>query len=246
MSSIITVYEGNVGINKTNPIYPLDISGSAKVSTIVDISNSTGISNQILISTGSGLSWKSLPTIGGQAYWLFQTTNQLLTNITGAQILFKGTGQPNTLALPQGLYDIEISFAINSMTANSRSMNYYTQILNGTANGAFMYSANYNDVGVVSPLTYYTDVMGGTSDINTSVFLLGGSNAQNSKAFIKGSIYVVPTIPGGTVRITPYIDFMGNSLSVPGPFAIIRNGSYFLAKYISADYSNTAGGGTII
>lgn len=47
----------NVGINKINPIYPLDVSGSAKFSNIVDISNTTGTSGQVLVSTGNGIVW---------------------------------------------------------------------------------------------------------------------------------------------------------------------------------------------
>ena len=46
-----------IGINKVTPNYPLDVSGSAKFTTIVDISNSTGTSGQVLVSTGNGLAW---------------------------------------------------------------------------------------------------------------------------------------------------------------------------------------------
>jgi ribosomal protein S5 len=46
-----------IGINKINPLYNLDVSGTAKFTTIVDISNSTGTSGQVLVSTGSGIAW---------------------------------------------------------------------------------------------------------------------------------------------------------------------------------------------
>jgi ribosomal protein S5 len=47
----------SIGINKINPLYNLDVSGTAKFTTIVDISNSPGTSGQVLVSTGSGIAW---------------------------------------------------------------------------------------------------------------------------------------------------------------------------------------------
>lgn len=55
--NIETIYEGKIGVNNVSPQYPLDVSGSAKFTTIRDISNNTGTSGQILSSTGSGLVW---------------------------------------------------------------------------------------------------------------------------------------------------------------------------------------------
>jgi len=241
-NNIQTIYEGRVGINNNNPIYPLDVSGSVSFNYLVDVSNSTGITNQVLSSTGSSLVWKTIPNLLGQAYWIFQISDISLQPDLNPQTLFRGTGQPNTLSLPQGLYDIEILFAMNGLPG-TKLINYYTQIANGTANGGIMYSGDYGNATTTSNLDNYTVVMGGTTDINTSVVLLNSSTNADAKAFIKGSIYVVPTIPGGTVRITPYVDFNGTAPASP---AVVRNGSYFVAKYISADYSNTAGGGIII
>jgi len=249
MSSIINIFEGRLGINKTNPIYPLDISGSAKVNTIVDISNSTGISEQLLTISNNSLSWRKIPNILGQAYWIFQTTNQFLQNTTNFQPMFAGTGQPNTLDLPKGLYSIEIAFATNGMATNAgftRTINYYTQVTGGTVNGGLMYTADFNDVVLTSTLNSYTVVSGGTSNFTTTVTLLNNSNNAsnaNYKGFIKGHIYVNPTIDGGVVRLTPYFQHAGYAI---GTLATRRNGSYFVAKFISADYSNTAGGGIII
>ena len=50
---------GNVGIGTTTPAYPLDVNGSAKMTTIRDNTNSVGNSGQVLSSTGSALSWVS-------------------------------------------------------------------------------------------------------------------------------------------------------------------------------------------
>ena len=48
---------GNVGIGTSSPAYPLDVNGSAKMTTIRDNTNSVGTSGQVLSSTGSALSW---------------------------------------------------------------------------------------------------------------------------------------------------------------------------------------------
>jgi hypothetical protein len=55
----ITV-SGNVGIGTSSPSYPLDVSGSAKFTTIRDSTNSTGTAGQVLTSTGSALQWDEL------------------------------------------------------------------------------------------------------------------------------------------------------------------------------------------
>jgi hypothetical protein len=56
----MTILEnGNVGIGTNAPAYPLDVSGSAKMTTIRDTANSVGTSGQVLSSTGSALSWIS-------------------------------------------------------------------------------------------------------------------------------------------------------------------------------------------
>jgi hypothetical protein len=51
------INSGNVGIGTTTPAYPLDVSGSAKFTTIRDSANLTGTSGQVLSSTGGALSW---------------------------------------------------------------------------------------------------------------------------------------------------------------------------------------------
>jgi len=48
---------GNVGIGTSSPAYPLDVVGSAKMTTIRDTANSVGTAGQVLSSTGSALSW---------------------------------------------------------------------------------------------------------------------------------------------------------------------------------------------
>ena len=54
----LTILEnGNIGIGTTTPAYPLDVNGSAKMTTIRDNANSVGTSGQVLSSTGSALSW---------------------------------------------------------------------------------------------------------------------------------------------------------------------------------------------
>ena len=63
--NIQTIYEGNIGVNKNNPQYPLDISGSVKFTTIRDTNNNIGSSGQVLSSTGNGLSWIDVSTGGG-------------------------------------------------------------------------------------------------------------------------------------------------------------------------------------
>ena len=48
---------GSIGIGTTTSAYPLDVNGSAKMTTIRDTANSVGTSGQVLSSTGSALSW---------------------------------------------------------------------------------------------------------------------------------------------------------------------------------------------
>ena len=56
-----TQFVNNVGIG-TTPAYPLEVNGSAKVTTLRDTSNSVGTAGQLLSSTGSALQWVAAPT----------------------------------------------------------------------------------------------------------------------------------------------------------------------------------------
>ena len=50
---------GNVGVGTITPAYPLDVNGSAKVTSIRDTANSVGTAGQVLSSTGTALQWLS-------------------------------------------------------------------------------------------------------------------------------------------------------------------------------------------
>jgi hypothetical protein len=71
----MTILEnGNVGIGTSTPAYPLDVSGSAKFTTIRDSANLTGTSGQVLSSTGSALSWIT-PSVSTLMAVLRESTN---------------------------------------------------------------------------------------------------------------------------------------------------------------------------
>jgi hypothetical protein len=52
----------DVGIGTVTPAYRLDVSGSAKFTTIRDTANSVGSAGQLLSSTGAALQWVAAPT----------------------------------------------------------------------------------------------------------------------------------------------------------------------------------------
>ena len=55
----------NVGINKPDPSYNLDISGDLNISGRLLLSSSRGFYGQVLTSTGSGLTWSDISGGGG-------------------------------------------------------------------------------------------------------------------------------------------------------------------------------------
>jgi hypothetical protein len=72
----MTILEnGNFGIGTNAPAYNLDVSGSAKFTTIRDSANLTGTSGQVLSSTGSALSW-----IAPSSLTVGTATNSIITN----------------------------------------------------------------------------------------------------------------------------------------------------------------------
>lgn len=67
--------DGSVGIGTTAPAYPLEVNGSAKITTIRDTANSVGTAGQILSSTGSALAWIAAPSLQMAVIRETQTTN---------------------------------------------------------------------------------------------------------------------------------------------------------------------------
>ena len=61
----------NVGINKTNPAYRLDVGGDINLTGGLYVSGSSGSSGQVLKSTGTGLAWQTDNTggSGGTSVW---------------------------------------------------------------------------------------------------------------------------------------------------------------------------------
>jgi hypothetical protein len=56
------IIANDVGIGTVTPAYRLDVSGSAKFTTIRDTANSVGTAGQLLSSTGAALQWVAAPT----------------------------------------------------------------------------------------------------------------------------------------------------------------------------------------
>ena len=110
-----------IGINNINPIYSLDVSGSAKFTTIVDVSNSPGTSGQVLVSTGNGFIW-SEGASSSQIDISTSNTNQnfyltFVPDISGKNNIFVDNNalvfNPNSNSLGIGLsspsYNLDVS-----------------------------------------------------------------------------------------------------------------------------------------
>lgn len=59
---IVNAVGNTVGIGTATPAYPLDVIGSAKMTTLRDTTNSIGTAGQLLSSTGAALQWVAAPT----------------------------------------------------------------------------------------------------------------------------------------------------------------------------------------
>lgn len=63
--NVYNTKNNKIGINKFNPVYNLDVSGSFKSSSIIDASGSSGLNGELLFSTGSSYKWQTLYDISG-------------------------------------------------------------------------------------------------------------------------------------------------------------------------------------
>ena len=96
---------GNLGIGTTNPQYPLQVQGNARVTgAVYDSTNSPGTTGQVLQSTVSGTQWTTAAA-GGGGSGKFDTTidNVLYVQPTGTlDIVGVGTTTTQITTLPGG------------------------------------------------------------------------------------------------------------------------------------------------
>jgi hypothetical protein len=96
---------GSVGIGTTNPQYPLQVQGNARITgAVYDSTNSPGTSGQVLQSTVSGTQWATAAA-GGGGSGKFDTTidNVLYVQPTGTlDIVGVGTTTTQITTLPAG------------------------------------------------------------------------------------------------------------------------------------------------
>ncbi len=111
--SIITS-SGNLGIGTTDPQYPLQVQGNARVTgAVYDSTNSPGTSGQVLQSTVTGTQWTTAATGGGGSgtFDTGITTSVYISAISGVGI---NTAQNNDIFVGPGIggssFGIGLSF----------------------------------------------------------------------------------------------------------------------------------------
>lgn len=165
---------GNVGINKNNPVEPLDVSGNIRFSGALLPNNVAGTAGQVLTSNGAGAS-PTWTTVSGTSS--FQTLNSIPkgngTGMTESQLTDDGTNVGIGVAIPTQKLDVDGN--INISSNNGFMINGVEIVRNdGTAN-IFVGGGNGNTTG--SNHSFFGRSAGNSNTTGTDNTLIGRNAA---------------------------------------------------------------------
>ncbi len=207
---------GNVGIATTTPAYPLDVNGSAKVTTIRDTANSVGTAGQLLSSTGSALQWVAAPPTVTPA----APVNSVQFNNAGAfggDSDFTFDSSTDTLSIPDITLTNYITHTGDSNTRVGFPANDQIALRTAGVDRVFVASTGNVGIGTTAPLTQFQ--VGDTGGIIS----LGGTPVSNGSGYLKfvnsntvknwqistndtvsGAFEIIPsTVAGGSTFTSP-------------------------------------------
>ena len=166
---------GNLGIGTTNPAYPLQVQGNARITGgLYDSTNSPGTSGQVLQSTVTGTQWTTAAA-GGGGSGKFDTTidNVLYVQPTGTlDIVGVGTTTTQITTLPSG----SNKYLVHSL--------HVTNISNGDAEitGGFVMNARKVPASISVSIGFsggpgiHTFTVGSASSIRVGMAVTGTGN----------------------------------------------------------------------
>ena len=165
-----------VGIGTTNPQYPLQVQGNARVTgAIYDSTNSPGTSGQVLQSTITGTQWATAAAGGGGGSGKFDTTidNVLYVQPTGTlDIVGVGTTTSQITTLPSG----STEYIIHSMHVTNIS-NGDAEITAGFVMNARKVPASISvSIGFSGGPGIHTFTVGSASSIRVGMAVTGTGN----------------------------------------------------------------------
>lgn len=114
--------------------------------------------------------------------WCIQATTHVLTSTTAAQAIFNASAN-GAITLPAGLYEIEMSIVIESLSATSGGANL---LIGGTVNATFI---TYNILGARGVTTIALN-SGAIASAFGTLPLLPTSTATSASVFIKAILKV--------------------------------------------------------
>jgi sugar lactone lactonase YvrE len=170
-----SMFSGNVGIGKTNPAYPLDISGSIYASGTLTVNSNIEIISGRFIGDGSGLSNLNIPNSGNTVSF---------SNLT-APFIYNSSLQTSSIMAST------ITVNGNTSLGGIPLTNTVVTTLAGSDSSAFAEGAgtnalfrNPNDVAVAS---------------DGSIYVVDTGNNRIRKIIYNGTAWVVTTLAGSGV-----------------------------------------------
>lgn len=205
---ITTTSGGSVGIGTTNPQYPLQVQGNARITgAVYDSTNSPGTSGQVLQSTVTGTQWTTAAAGGGSGKFDTAIDNVLYIQPTGTlDIVGVGTTTTQITTFPSSPPE----YIIHSM--------HVTNISNGDAEITAGFVMNARKV----PATISVSV-GSSGGAGIHTFTVGSASSIRVGMAVTGTGNIGETTGIGTTAGFQYNTYVtsvdGNNITLSKPMS---------------------------